>query len=87
MLEDLLLKAIKIICLIRQGLNLGNRNIKWDLLTAVSMRLLLNDWNYRTPITDILNLEENNLDYKKSCLCRRKFSEIRKYEMFMSWEK
>ena len=33
--------------------------------SAVSMsfsnKLMLKDWNYRTPITDILNLEENNL--------------------------
>ena len=44
-----------------------------DLLTAVSMSssnklVMLKDWNYRTPITDILNLEENKLDYKKNCL-------------------
>ena len=35
---------------------------------SFSNKLMLKDWNYRTPITDILNLEENNLDYKKNCL-------------------
>ena len=27
---------------------------------------VLRNWNWRTPITDILNLEENNLAYKKN---------------------
>ena len=31
-----------------------------------SNKLVLKDWNYRTAIMDILNLEENKLDYKKN---------------------
>ena len=56
MLGDLFLKVTRIICLIKQGLNLWSRNTKWDLFKAVSMsfsnKLMLKDWNYRTPITD-----------------------------------
>ena len=51
------------------GSELMKRNIKWNLLTIVSTsldnRLMLKKWNWRTPITDILNLEENKLDYKR----------------------
>ena len=56
--------------------HLLNRNIKWDLSTVVSMcssnKLMLKDWNWRTPITDILNLEENNFACKRKCLRRKK---------------
>ena len=31
-----------------------------------SNKLLLNDWNWRTPFTDTLNLDENKCDYKKN---------------------
>ena len=52
---NLFLIETRIICLIKQGLNLWSRNIKWDLLTVVSMNfsnmLILIDWNWRTPIT------------------------------------
>ena len=34
-------------------------------------KLMINDGKYRTPITDMLNLEENNLDYKKNCLSEK----------------
>ena len=27
--------------------------------------LQLNDWIWRTPVTDMLNLDENKVDYKK----------------------
>ena len=33
-----------------------------------SNKLTLKDWNWRTPITDILNLEENKLVYKKNII-------------------
>ena len=49
---------------------------------SFSNKLMLKDWNYRTPITDILNLEENNLDYKKQ-MC----FEILRYEKNTRWEK
>ena len=46
--------------------------------TVVSMsfsnKLTLKDWNYGTPIMDILNLEENKLDYKKNYLPHATFS-------------
>ena len=35
---------------------------------SFSNRLMLKDWNWRTPITDVFNLEENNLDHKKNDL-------------------
>ena len=38
----------------------------WNLLTIVLMsfsnKLVLKDWNWRTPITDMLNLDENKFD-------------------------
>ena len=46
------------------------KHTKWNLLTRVFMnfssKLMLSDWNCRTPITDILNLEENKYDNKKN---------------------
>ena len=35
---------------------------------SFSNKLMLNDWNYRTIIMCLLNLEENKLDYKKNYL-------------------
>ena len=35
MFGDLFLKVTRIICLIKQDLNLWNRNIEWDLITAI----------------------------------------------------
>ena len=91
MLRNLFLMKTRIICLIRQGLNLWGRNIKWDLLTVVSMNfineLMFKDWNWWTFITDMLNLEENKLIYKKSYLRRKKFSEIPKHEVRTNWER
>ena len=47
-----------------------NRNTKWNLsvivLVSFSNKLVLNDWIWRTPITDMLNLDENKFDCKKS---------------------
>ena len=49
-------------CLIKQGLNLWSRNIMSDLLTIVSKRfsnkIMLKDWNWRTPITEIQSRRE-----------------------------
>ena len=49
-----------------------NENIKWNLSTSESMsfsnKLTLKYWNHNTHNSDILNLEENNLDYKKNYL-------------------
>ena len=63
------MKVIKITCSFRQALNLRSKSIKLDLSIDVSMsfgnKLTLKDWNYRTLIMDILNLEENNLVHKK----------------------
>ena len=43
---------------------------KWNLLTIASVsfsnKLTLNDSIWRTPITDMLNLDENKFDYKKN---------------------
>ena len=68
--EDLFLKAIKIICSVRQDLNLWSKNIMSDLSIIVSVsfsnKLMLKDWNYRTHNTDILNLDENKFVHKKN---------------------
>ena len=61
----------KIICLIKQDLNEHvNKNKKGDLSRIVSMnfsnKLILKDWNWRTPITDFLSLDKSKQDYKKN---------------------
>ena len=57
MWEDLFMKAIKIICSVKQNLNLRDRNGKLDLSIIVSMScsnmLMLKDWNYKTRNTRI----------------------------------
>ena len=87
--EDLFLKVMKITCSVRQDLGLWSKNIKLDLSMIVSMRfsnkLMLKDWNYRTHNTDILNLAENKLDYKKNYQWKKNFSEKLQYERFMNW--
>ena len=74
--EDLFLKAIKIICSVRQNLTKWSKNIKLDLSIIVSVsfsnKLLLKDRNYRTHNTDMLNLDENKVVYKKNDLWRRR---------------
>ena len=63
----------------------------WLLRALVSMsfsnKLTLNDWNWRTPITGILNLEENNLDYKKNYLWRANCLKILRYGICTKREK
>ena len=44
------------------------------------------DWLYRTHNSDLLNQDENKFDYKKSYLWKKKFSEIRKSEIYTKWE-
>ena len=39
---------------------------------SFSNKLMLKDWNWRAPITDILNLEENKLGYKMNNQRRKK---------------
>ena len=72
MFGNLFLVGTRIICFIKRALNWWSRNIKGDLLTVASMnfsnKLMLKDWNWRTPITDILNLEENSYACKKNYL-------------------
>ena len=67
---DPFLKAIKIICSVRQDVNLWSKNIKLDLSIIVSVsfsnNLLLKDWNYRTHSTDILSLDEDKFVDKKN---------------------
>ena len=88
MLGDLFLKLTGVICLIKQDLIWWNRNPKWNLSIAVSMsfsnKVMLKDWNYRTPTTDILNPEENNLDCKENCLWRKECFEILRYGICMN---
>ena len=88
---DLFLKGTKIVCLVREDLKWWSRNIKWDLLTIVSMsfsnKLMIKDWNWRTPITDMFNLEENNYAYKKNYLWRKKRFEKLRYRIHTRWGK
>ena len=67
------------------------RNIMWDLLTIVSMssssKLMLSDWNCRTPLTDMWNLEDSKFDCKKNFLCKKKHFEILRSEVRTRWER
>ena len=76
---------------IGEGLKLWNRNIKWNLLTGVSMnfsdKLVLRDWTWRTPITFILNFEENNFALQKNHPWRKKRFEKLRDEIFTRKEK
>ena len=85
MLGSHFLMETRITCFINQGLKLWSRNMKWDLLTVVSMsssnKLMLKDWNY------ILNLEENNFAHKKNYLWMKKRFEKLRYEIYTRWEK
>ena len=82
MLLSLFLMEIEITCLLKQDPNWWSRNTKWNLLTSVlvsfSNKLMLNDWNWRTPITDTLNLDDTKCDYKKNQLWKKKLFEILK---------
>ena len=85
------LMETRIICLVKQGQNLRSKNIKLDLSTNVLMsfsnKLMLKDWNWRTPIAEKLKPEENNLDHKKNYLWRKRCFEKLKYEIYTRWEK
>ena len=54
---------------------------------SFSNKLMLNDWIWRTPITDMLNLDENKLDYKKNKSWKKKLFKKLKFEMCTRWEK
>ena len=76
---------------VRQDLNLRSKNIKLDPLIVVSMRfsskLTLKDWNCRTPVMDIFNLEENKLVYKKNICEEKNLPEMLRSEVCTKWEK
>ena len=78
--ENLLLKAIKSFCSVKQDLNLWDRNIKLDLSIIASVsfssKLMLKDWNYRTLNTDAMSLDENKFVFYKNYLWRKKHFEI-----------
>ena len=73
------------------GLNSWSRNIKWVLLTVVSVtfsnKLVLKDWNYRTHNTDMLNLDKIKFVYKKNYPWKKKFSGVLRSEICTIWEK
>ena len=56
---------------------------------SFSNKRMLKDWNWRTPVTYILNLEENNLDYKKNSLSmsEKALRETQDTEIYTRWEK
>ena len=76
MLRNLFLMEMEITCLLKRDLNWWNRNTKWNLLTIVLMRLsrklMLSDWNCRTPITDALNIEENKVRLQEESVRKEK---------------
>ena len=39
-----------------------------NCIDELQQQALLKGWNWRTPITDTLNLEENNFAYKQNYL-------------------
>ena len=90
-LEDLFFKATKVVCSVKQNLNLWNKNIKLDLSIFASVRnnnkLMLKDWNYKMLNTDKLNLDESKFVYKKNYLWRKRFSEILKSDACTKWKK
>ena len=49
----------------KQEHQVGSLNYCIDELQKTN-NLMLQDWNWRTPITDALNLDENKFDYKKN---------------------
>ena len=53
-----------------------------------SSKLMLSDWNFRTPITDMLHLEESKFEYKKNFFMKeqKRFEKLR-YEIYTRWEK
>ena len=89
--EDLFLKVMNIPCSVIWDLNLCSKNIQLDVSISLSMsfsnKLLLKDWNYRTPVIYLLNLDENKCDCKKNWSWKKNFSKILKYGIFMNWEK
>ena len=89
--KDLFLKTTKISCSTRQDLNLWNKNIRMDLSIIVSetfsSKHTLKDCNYRTSITNILNLDDNKVVCKKNYQWRKTFSEILRSEVHAKYEK
>ena len=76
MFQNLFLKEKEITCLLKRDLSWWSRNIKSNLVTSVSVsfsnKLMLNDWIWRTPITDLLTLDKNKFDNKKNESWERK---------------
>ena len=46
-----------------------------------SGKLMLSDWNWRTPVADVQNLEESNYDYKKISYERKAFRDTQNRSM------
>ena len=84
MLQNLFLKEIEFTCKFKRDLNWWSRNTKWNPLTVVLMsfsnKLMLNDWIWRTPITNFLNLDENKFDHKKKKSWNKMLFEKLKFE-------
>ena len=66
MLRTLFLMETEIICQLKRGLNLRSWVTKWNFLTfglvSFSSKFMFSDWNWRTPISDMWNLEESKLE-------------------------
>ena len=76
-----------IICWIKQGLNWWSKNIRWDLLTAVSMSFS-NKPTFKDNHRFFLNLEENNLDFRCEMFTRwETWSELKNYKSTNSLHK
>ena len=82
MWEDLFLKAKKIICSVKQNLNLRDRNGKLDLSIILSMScsnmLMLKDWNYKTRNTRIERRQVALKEEKVPVTSGKKMASVRK---------
>ena len=98
MLQNLFLMETEITCLLKRDLNSWSRNTKRNLLTLAlvnfSNKLMLSDWNWRTPISDMPNLEESKFDNTLRLEVSTKWEnwrELKHYEstnsLYKNWEK
>ena len=90
MLRNLFLMETEFTCLLKQDLNSWSRSTKWNLLTLASVnssnKLMLSGWNWRTPFSDMQNLEESKFECRKNWSWKRKHFETLRSEVFTKWE-
>ena len=69
-LRNLFLMVTEITCLLKRDLNSRSKNVTWILSTLAfvnfSGKLTPSGWSWRTPMSDMQNLEESIFDYRKN---------------------